>query len=288
MSYNEVMGTLIDGKAIAAKIHKDTADRVAALAKRGHVPKLAVILVGDDPASLMYDRMKGAAAQKIGIDFTLQQFPASISPAELIEKINLTQSEPSLSGLILQLPLPEHLYIPEVLSAIQPNVDVDFLSNYSLGSLIMNTNTLLPPTPGAVVSILEELNVNLIGKNVTIIGAGNLVGKPLAVMMMNARASVTTCNSKTRDAKEKCLAADIIVTGVGKKGILCGDMVRKGAIVIDTGIAFENGKVFGDVNVDEVVKIAAYVTPTPGGVGPITVARLLANTVAMAEKLYAK
>ena len=152
----------------------------------------------------------------------------------------------------------------------------------------MGTNKLLPPTPGAVFSILEELNAPLLGQNVTIVGMGNLVGKPLAIMMMNRGASVTTINSQTKDTKEKCLAADIIITGVGKKDLLRGDMVRLGAIVIDTGISFdEHGQVFGDVHVGEVIEKASFVTPTPGGVGPITVARLLLNTVLCAEELYA-
>ena len=148
----------------------------------------------------------------------------------------------------------------------------------------MNTHHTTPPTPGAVITILEELAVELRGKNVTIIGTGALVGKPLAIILMNKGASVTTCNSKTKNIKEKCLAADIIVTGVGKKDLLRDDMVSAGAIVIDTGIAFENGKVYGDVNVAEVAEKAAFVTPTPGGVGPITVALLLWNTVLCAEK----
>lgn len=276
---------LIDGKAIAKKIDAETASQVAALHTQGIMPRLEVILVGDDPASLMYDRMKGAAAQKNGIGFALHQLPASTTVAEMIDRIETIQKNPDLSGLILQLPLPEHLYVPEVLNAIDPAVDVDFLTNHSFGSLVMNTNTLLPPTPGAVFSILEDLHVNLSGKNVTILGVGNLVGKPLAIMMMNAGASVTTINSRTKNTREKCLSADIIVTGVGKKNILRGDMVQPGAIVIDTGISFDaDGKVSGDVNVAEVEKIAAFVTPTPGGVGPITVARLLSNTVLCAKK----
>lgn len=278
------MGILIDGKAIAKKIEQATADKVLELKKNGIEPRLEVILVGDDEASLMYDRMKGAAAKKIGIDFELHHLPATIQPIDLIEKIHDIQSWPGLSGLILQLPLPEHLYIQDVLNSISPRVDVDFLTNERLGTLVMNTNTLLPPTPGAVFSILEELKVSLSGKNVAILGMGALVGKPLAIMMVNAKASVTTINSRTKNAREKCLAADIIVTGVGKKNILRGDMVQEGTIVIDTGISFEGDKVFGDVNVEEVRQKASFVTPTPGGVGPITVARLLWNTVLCAEQ----
>jgi methylenetetrahydrofolate dehydrogenase (NADP+)/methenyltetrahydrofolate cyclohydrolase len=277
------MGTLIDGKVIAKKIDAQTKILVEELKNTGKTARLDVVLVGDDESSLMYDRMKGAAAERLGLDFELHHFPSSISEIELIKKIHDIQKNKKPNGLILQLPLPEHLYKPEVLNSIDPKIDVDFLTNERLGTLVMDTNTLLPPTPGAVFSILEDLNVDLSGKNVTIIGMGALVGKPLAIMLINAKASVTTINSRTKNVKEKCLSADIIITGVGKKDILRGDMVRENAIVIDTGISFENEKVYGDVKVDEALKKASFVTPTPGGVGPITVARLLLNTALSAE-----
>lgn len=282
------MGILIDGKAIAEKINQKTGRLVKKLRAEGITPRLEVILVGADKASAMYDRMKGAAAKKLGIDFALHQLPAAIKADELIKKIKAVQKHSGLSGLIIQLPLPERLYIPAVLNSIRPDVDVDCLTDVNLGRLIMKTNTLLPPTPGAVLTILEELKINLPGKNVTIVGMGALVGKPLAIMMINKGASVTTCNSRTQNTKEKCLSADIIVTGVGKKFLLTEDMAPKGATVIDTGISFENGKVFGDVNAAEVKKRAAHVTPTPGGVGPITVARLMLNTALAAEQAVSR
>ncbi|MBI5729088.1 MAG: bifunctional 5,10-methylenetetrahydrofolate dehydrogenase/5,10-methenyltetrahydrofolate cyclohydrolase [Candidatus Magasanikbacteria bacterium] len=278
------MGMLIDGKAIAEKINQDTLKMIKKLQAKGINPRLEVILVGNDKASAMYDRMKGAAAEKLDIGFELHQLPITTKAPELIKKIKTIQERASLSGLIIQLPLPEHLYIPEVLNTIRPDVDVDCLTDVNLGKLIMKTNSLVPPTPGAVLTILDDLKVKLAGKNVTIVGMGALVGKPLAIMMINEGASVTTCNSRTTNIKAKCLGADIIVTGVGEKYLLGGDMVPKNAIVIDTGISFENGKVFGDVNVPKVKDRAAYVTPTPGGVGPITVALLLFNTVLCAEQ----
>lgn len=278
------MGTLINGKALAEKINQETTKRLKKLTGQGITPRLEVILVGDDAASAMYDRMKGAAAEKLGIGFALHQFPTTIKTIELIKKIKTIQERPNLSGLIIQLPLPDHLYIPKVLNAILPDIDVDCLTDVNLGKLIMKTNTLVPPTPGAVLTILEELKIKLPSKNVTIVGMGALVGKPLAIMMVNEGASVTTCNSRTKNIKEKCLMADIIVTGVGKKYLLGVEMVPEGATVIDTGISFEKGKVFGDVNVPEAQKRAAYITPTPGGVGPITVARLMLNTVIAAEQ----
>ena len=278
------MGQLIDGKLIAQKIKEKTADKVAVLKEKGITPKLAVILVGEDKPSQTYVGKKGKAAEKVGMDFTLYTLPGDIKEEDLIARINEIQEDPDLSGIIVQLPLPEHLYTTNILNAIKPELDVDCLTDVNLGKLVMKTNYMVPPTPGAVMSILNDLDVDLVGKNVTIIGMGALVGKPLAIMMANERASVMTCNSKTRDTKEKCLTSEIIVTGVGRKDILRGDMIRKGAIVIDTGVSFEDGKMFGDVNVDEVKEIASFVTPTPGGVGPITVARLLWNTVICSYK----
>ncbi len=276
--------TVIDGKAIADKILEKTTLKAKELKQKGVTPRLEVILVGDDKPSATYVRRKGLAAEKVGIDFTLHTLPGNITQEDLIQKIAEIQSNKALSGLIVQLPLPEHLYTLEVLNAIHPDVDVDCLTNINLGRLVMRTNIIVPPTPGAVLTILNDLKVDLSGKNATIIGMGALVGKPLAIMMVNEGASVTTCNSRTKDTKEKCLAADIIVTGVGKKDLLRGDMVKPGAIVIDTGVCFEDEKMYGDIHFEEVKEIASYVTPTPGGVGPITVARLLWNTVLCAEK----
>lgn len=270
---------LIDGKSIAKKIRQKTAAEAALLKEQGVQPKLAVILVGEDKPSQTYVRKKGQAAEKVGIDFSLYELPGDISQEDLINKVNEIQSDPNLSGLIVQLPLPEHLYTTDVLNTIRADIDVDCLTDVNLGKIVMKTNFMVPPTPGAVMSILKEQAVDLPGKNITIIGVGALVGKPLAIMMMNERASVTTCNSATRDTKEKCLNSDIIVTGVGRKDILTGEMVSENTIVIDTGVCFVDDKMYGDVNVEEVLEKGAWVTPTPGGVGPITVARLLWNTV---------
>lgn len=281
------MGSLIDGKLIAKHINETTARRVMRLKKdAGVTTKLAVVLVGDDPPSETYVRNKGRAAKKVGMEFTLHRLTESQSTAQLVAEIENIQADDTVSGLIVQLPLPEHIDTNTILHAIRPELDVDCLTDMNLGKLVMQTNNILPPTPGAVFSILKYLEIDLVGKNVTIIGVGPLVGKPLAIMMMNERASVTTCNSKTKDMKKKCLSANIIVTGVGKKDIVRGDMVPEGAIVIDTGVSFEHNIMYGDVNVDEVIRKAAWVTPTPGGVGPITVAQLLLNTVICAEKLH--
>lgn len=279
------MGKLIDGKAIADKIHDETTQKVTKLKARGITPFLGVVLVGDNAASQMYDRMKGSAAERAGIKFLLHKLPATITAVALVQEIHTIQRQNKLTGLIIQLPLPEHLYTPSVLNAIDPKIDVDFLTDTNMGKLIMNTSKLLPPTPGAVIAILKELKIDMSGKNITIVGMGSLVGKPLSIMMVNGGASVTTVNSRTQNVSTKCLGADILISGVGKKDLIRGDMLKPGAIVIDAGICFENHKVFGDVNVAEALEVASLVTPTPGGVGPITVALLLHNTVACAEKL---
>ncbi|MFA6105310.1 MAG: bifunctional 5,10-methylenetetrahydrofolate dehydrogenase/5,10-methenyltetrahydrofolate cyclohydrolase [Patescibacteria group bacterium] len=278
------MATIINGKEIAAKIEKSVRNRVDDLKRKGKVVRLDVILVGDNQASETYVKRKSEAADRVGIDFTLHRLPADVTARAIIKKIKDVQKKSS--GLLIQLPLPEKLYTPDILNAIDPNVDVDCLTHENLGRLVMKSHFVAPPTPGAALAILKELNINLSGKDITIIGTGALVGKPLAIMLVNEGASVTTCNSRTKNLKEKCLSADIIVTGVGKKDIVRGDMVKPGAIVIDTGFVYENGKLMGDVNFDEVSKVAGHLTPTPGGVGPITVAQLLQNTIICAEKKF--
>ena len=271
------------GKPIAESILATTAQEVELCKKEGIAPAMAVILVGEDKPSQTYVRKKKEAAERVGIGCTIYELPENITQDELLSTLQEIQSNPDLHGLIVQLPLPKHLDTNTLLNAIDPKKDIDCLTNVNLGKLVMKDELIIPPTPGAVMSVLESINIEPAGKNVTIIGVGALVGKPLAIILMNKRASVTTCNSATRDTKEKCLAADIIVTGVGKKDTLRGDMVKKDAIVIDTGVDFEDGKMYGDVHVQEIDEKGARVTPTPGGIGPITVARLLYNTVVCAK-----
>ncbi len=274
---------VIDGKAIAAKINAETKNRVAKLLSFGIVPKLAVVLVGDNQASLTYVNKKQSAAQSVGIEFELFPFPSSITESDLIAKIQNIQNDPALSGLIIQLPLPEQLYTPHVLNCIDSSLDVDCLTSENLGKLFIKAEYVVPPTPAAVMTVIHELGIDLIGKNVTVVGVGSLVGKPLTVMLMNERASVSTVNSSTKDSAAKCLQADIIVTGVGQKNLITAEMVHPQSIVIDTGFVFENGKSSGDVDYDAVAPLVQAITPTPGGIGPITVAQLLRNTVICAE-----
>lgn len=275
------MSQLIDGKLIAKTIENQLRRTIK---KTGLKPKLAVVLVGNDKPSRVYVRRKAEAAARVGIDFALHLLPAKISKKKLIEKIIQIQKDKKLSGLIIQLPLPEPLYTTEVLNAVKPELDVDCLTDTNIGKLIMKTFSLLPPTPGAVLAILKWLKIKPEGKIITILGTGALVGKPLSVILANDGATVIACNSRTRNIKEKCLKADIIVTAVGKKrNLLTADMVKRGAIVIDTGIVFENGKMYGDVDFVNVQKKTSYITPVPGGVGPITVSLLLQNTLIAAK-----
>jgi methylenetetrahydrofolate dehydrogenase (NADP+)/methenyltetrahydrofolate cyclohydrolase len=278
------MSNIIDGKAIAAKIEIETAQQVAVLKSKGIIPKLAVVLVGEDKPSRIYIKRKKEAAERVGINFELHELPENITKEELIVSVNKIQTDPLLTGLIIQLPLPERLYVPEVLNAINTNIDVDCLTDCNIGKLVMKTNLIEPPTPWAVVKTLKEIDFDLTGKNAVIIGAGALVGKPLAIMLVNELASVTTCNSRTKDIKNKCLEADVVVCAVGKKNLLTADMIKRGAVVIDTGIVYTDGKMHGDVDFELVSKKASFITPTPGGIGPITVAKLLLNTVICAEK----
>lgn len=279
------MQYLIDGKQIASTVLTKVEAQTAVLKRHNIIPKLVVVLVGNDQPSHTYVRRKQLAAEKCGIAFHLELLPENISQVALIDRVRSIQQDPTLSGLIVQLPLPEHLYTPTVLNSIEPQFDVDCLTNTNLGRLMMKDAPWQPPTPAACMEVITSLGMDVAGKNVVLIGVGALVGKPLAIMLMNARASITTVNRSTKDVVKKCLEADFIITGVGKANTVTGEMVAPGAVVIDAGVCFVNNTMRGDANVDEIVS-HAYITPTPGGVGPITVAKLLANTVTAAAKQH--
>lgn len=276
---------LISGQVIAEQILERVKNQVVFLKNKNVQPRLAVILVGDHAPSIRYVTRKEKAAGEVGIGFDLVRLPADIDRATIINTIQTLQKNPALSGLIVQLPLPEPLYTSEVLNAIEPARDIDCLTDVNMGKLIMNTGWLTPPTAAAAFAIIKNQKIDVVGKNVAVIGLGALVGKPLSVMLMNARASVTTINSATPDTAAKCLAADIIVSGVGKTGLVRGNMVKPGALVIDAGVSFVDGVMHGDVMAKEISE-HALVTPTPGGVGPITIAKLLENTVRCASRQH--
>lgn len=277
--------TLIDGKSIAKTIEHSVNARVQTLANAGHSVTLAVILVGSDVPSHSYVRQKERAAKRVGIVFRKYLFPETISQAELLSEIHRIQQTDQPSGMIVQLPLPAHINTTTIVNAIDVTRDVDCLSTACTTLLERGEAPILPPTPGAMLAILDSLHTDVQQQTVTIFGAGMLVGKPLAILMKQRQGIVHVVTEATENKKELAQQADIIFSGVGKKGLITGDMVKPGAIVIDAGVDYdEHGTMYGDVDMETVLPVAAYVTPTPGGVGPITVAQLLLNTVICEEK----
>ncbi|MBX4191207.1 MAG: bifunctional 5,10-methylene-tetrahydrofolate dehydrogenase/5,10-methylene-tetrahydrofolate cyclohydrolase [Candidatus Doudnabacteria bacterium] len=269
------MVKIVDGNQIAQQILNQLSRKIKALKTKPH---LAVVLVGDDRPSGTYVRKKESAANSIGIKFSLYKFPATITESKLISEIKKIQQQ-KLSGIIVQLPLPKNLDKKKVLNALDPEIDVDFLTWESLGKVVIGENLLIPPSPGAILEILKRYNVKLKGKDVVLVGMGDLIGKPLTNILMHMPVTLTTCNKDTKNLAEVTRSADILITGVGKPKLIKAGMVKKGAVVIDAGVSFIGKKMHGDVDFDEVSKVAGIITPTPGGVGPITVAKLLENTV---------
>lgn len=280
------MAKIVSGKEIAQAIYKRLEKRVAILKQKHITPKLGVVLVGGDLPSQTYVRRKGQAASNLKIDFLLKKFPASISTQNLIKEISkLQQKKYKLTGLIVQLPLPKKINTGKVLEAINPKIDVDCLTQVNLGKLITGTYRLKPPTPDAILEILKFHKINLKGANIVIVGAGQLIGRPLSNLLMHEGATITVCNIFTRNLSAITQQADIVITGVGKHNLLTGRMIKKGVVVVDAGVSFINGKMFGDIDFNSVIKKAKLVTPTPGGVGPLTVAKLIENTVKCAENI---
>jgi len=276
---------IIDGKAIAQKIENETKLEIKKLKEKNIIPKLAIIFVGDNKASKTYIKRKKEACERVGIDFELFTFTNNIDEKDLISKIKEIQKNKNVSGLVLQLPLDKKFNTEKIINTINPEIDVDCLTDHHLGNIIMKTDYMLPPTPEAVLVILKELKINLKEKNIVIVGAGALVGKPLSIILLNKEATITVCNIHTKNLKKKCKEADILVSAVGKKDLIKKNMVKKNTIVIDTGICFENKKMYGDVDFKKVSKKAKYITPTPGGVGPITVSLLLKNTITCSKRI---
>ena len=266
---------IVNGNEIAQKILNRLKSQIRLQNLRPH---LAVILVGSDPASATYVRKKQEAAQSIGVKFSLYRFPNNIKESQLISKIKSIQRQ-KLSGIIVQLPLPKNLDKKKILNALKPNLDVDFLTWESLGKLVISDNVLVPPSPGAVLEILNYYKIPLRGKHIVLVGQGDLIGKPLTNLFIHMPVTLTTCNKDTRNLKELTRRAGILISGVGKAHLISADMVKSGAIVIDAGVSFVGKKMYGDVDFEKVAKVASLITPTPGGVGPITVAKLLENTV---------
>ena len=279
---------LIDGVALSRQLRADLAQRVSTLAAHGQRPGLAVLLVGDDPASQVYVRNKVKACAEAGIHSLLERHPASLSQAELLARIAALNADPSIHGILVQLPLPPQIDAQRVIEAISPAKDVDGLHVASAGALLVGQPGFWPCTPYGCLKMLEHIGFDLRGKHAVVIGRSNIVGKPMALLLLQRDATVTLCHSRTPDLKTHTRQADLIVAAVGKAGLLTADMVKPGAVVLDVGMNRDAvGKLCGDVDFAGVKEVAGYLTPVPGGVGPMTITMLLSNTVQAAERAAA-
>lgn len=279
------MALRIDGKAIAARVRAEVAEEVRQLKEKGITPGLAVILVGDDPASHTYVRNKKKACAEAGIYSEEFDLPSDTQQDELLALVSSLNNRSDISGILCQLPLPSPLDDKSVIATISPNKDVDAFHAVNVGHIMIGDYTFLPCTPAGVMELLHRSDVTIEGKNCVVIGRSNIVGKPMAMLLLHENGTVTICHSKTKNLKEICRNADILVAAVGKPKFVTADMVKPGAAVIDVGMdRDENGKLCGDVDYAAVEPIAGCITPVPGGVGPMTIAMLLKNTV-MAAKL---
>ncbi len=277
--------TLLDGKALSNKVKEEVKVEVAELiAKEKITPGLAVILVGNDAASATYVGSKAKACKAAGIYSVVHEMPDSITQDELLDIIQRMNENPALDGILVQLPLPKHIDTTIVLEAIDPLKDVDGFHPYNVGRMVSNLDTFLPATPFGVMRMFDEYGIELSGKNVCVIGSSDIVGKPMASLLTNAKATVTVCNSRTKDLKAHTSVADIVVVAVGVPHLLKADMIKDGAIVIDVGInRLDTGKLTGDADFEDCKDKCSYITPVPGGVGPMTIAMLLKNTLKAAK-----
>jgi len=275
----------IDGTGIARQLRAELAGRAAHLASIGHRPGLAVILVGDDPASRVYVRNKVKACEEAGIRSLLETYAAELSEADLLARIAALNADPTVHGILVQMPLPKHIAPAKVIEAIATTKDVDGFSTESAGRLVAGLPGFRPCTPWGCMKLIESTGIALRGKHAVVIGRSNTVGKPMALMLLQADATVTVCHSRTPDLAAHTRHADVVVAAVGRRNTLTGDMVKPGAVVIDVGMNRDDaGKLCGDVDFAGVEQIAGAITPVPGGVGPMTIAMLLANTVESAER----
>jgi methylenetetrahydrofolate dehydrogenase (NADP+)/methenyltetrahydrofolate cyclohydrolase len=276
---------LIDGNALSRQLRADVATRVQALKARGVTPGLAVILVGDNPASQVYVRNKVKACEDTGMHSVLETWPATMGEAELLARVEAMNNDATIHGILVQLPLPAHIDAQKVIEAISPAKDVDGFHVASAGALMTGLPGFWPCTPHGCMKMLESIGYELRGKHAVVIGRSNIVGKPMALMLLQANATVTVCHSGTKDLGTITRQADVVVAAVGKRNVLNADMVKPGAVVIDVGMnRNEAGKLCGDVDFDGVKEVAGWITPVPGGVGPMTITMLMVNTLDSAER----
>lgn len=276
----------IDGNALSQKLRIQITERAAVLRTKGITPGLAVVLVGDNPASQVYVRNKVKACQDCGLHSLLEKYPEDMPEKVLLDRIETLNQDPSIHGILVQLPLPKHIDAQRVIEAIAPHKDVDGFHIASAGALMTGMPGFWPCTPYGCMKMLDSIGYDLKGKHAVVIGRSNIVGKPMALMLLQKNATVTICHSATPNLKAMTLQADVIVAAVGKRNVLTADMVKPGAVVIDVGMnRNDEGKLCGDVDFEGVEKVAGYITPVPGGVGPMTITMLLVNTLQAAESL---
>lgn len=274
------MAVIIDGKKLAQEIRSKLKIKCEELKEKGIKPKLAVIMVGEDKASQVYVRNKSKACNEVGIEFEEFLLDENIKQEELIELIEKLNKDNTINGILLQSPIPSHLDINEAFRTIAPEKDVDGFNPINVGRLCLNQDTFVSCTPYGIMKMFEAYNIDLTGKNVTILGRSNIVGKPLIQCCLNKNATVIVCHSKTKDIKEHTKNADVVISAIGKSKFVTADMIKQGAVVIDVGInRGEDGKLTGDVDFENVSKKASYITPVPGGVGPMTIAMLMNNVI---------
>jgi methylenetetrahydrofolate dehydrogenase (NADP+)/methenyltetrahydrofolate cyclohydrolase len=279
------LGRIIDGNALSRQLRSDVALRAAALTQRGVRPGLAAILVGEDPASQVYVRNKVKACQEAGLHSVFEKYDAALSQAELLARIDALNRDPAIHGILVQMPLPKHIDPHTVIETIATAKDVDGYSTLSAGELMTGAPGFNPCTPYGCMKMIASTGVSLRGKHAVVIGRSNTVGKPMALMLLQENATVTICHSATADLKKHTLQADVVVAAVGRRNMLTADMVKPGAVVIDVGMnRNDEGKLCGDVDFAGVQKVAGFITPVPGGVGPMTITMLLVNTLEAAER----
>ena len=280
------MAMRIDGKLISAQIREEIKEATAAfVAERGYAPGLAVVIVGEDPASQVYVRNKALACEQVGFYSEVHRLPAETKQEELNALVDKLNADEKIHGILVQLPLPKHLDETEVLLRIDPKKDVDAFHPYNVGKIMIGDYDFLPCTPAGVMALLERSGIDPAGKNCVVIGRSNIVGKPMAMLLLHANGTVTVCHSRTKNLAEVTREADILVVAIGRADFVGADMVKPGAVVIDVGMNRRaDGKLTGDVNFEEVEPIASAITPVPGGVGPMTITMLLQNTLTAAKK----
>lgn len=282
------MAKIISGKEVAEKLRAELTQKAARLKKEGVNPQLTVIIVGEDPGSQVYVRNKKKAAEALGMKSTVIELPASVSQTELLEVVKNLCEDEDVHGILVQSPLPGHIDEYRVINAIDPAKDVDAFHPINAGKIMIGEFDFVPCTPAGVVYLLKSANIEIAGKHAVIVGRSNIVGKPLALLMLKEDATVTVCHSKTKNLADITRNADILIAAVGKKHFITADMVKEGAAVIDVGTNRFEGKLYGDVDFEAVLPKASHITPVPGGVGPMTITMLLQNTLTSAERSLEK